>query len=94
MHAVVQIVKCEAVDAEGMWAHPGTEIVRLNSRDEGKTFNITMVSKPDPEVPNWLPNIERPTGFNRVDEPSLIYTSGQAGKGNSDILSNDVVWVK
>jgi len=94
IHAVVQIVKYNANDAEGMWGHPSTEIVRLTSRDNGQTFRVVMVSQPNPDVPNWLPNIERPTGFNRVDNPSLIYTGGQAGKGCNDILSNDVVWVR
>ena len=94
IHALVQIVKCDANDAEGMWAHPSTEIVRLTSRDNGQTFRITMVSQPNPDVSNWLPNIERPTGFNRVDKPSFIYTGGQVGEGCSDILSNDVVWVE
>ena len=91
IHALIQIAKCDVKD---MWGHPSMEIVRLTSRDQGKSFKIAMASQPNPVVPNWLPNIERPTGFNRVDNPSFIYTGGQAGEGCSDILSNDVVWVE
>jgi hypothetical protein len=94
MHAVAQICKTDASEAEKMWGHPSTEIVRLTSRDSGQSIAISLDSEPNPDLPNWLPNIERPTGFNHVVNPSLIYTAGIAGKKNTDVLSNDVVWVK
>lgn len=75
------------------WGRPGTEVVRLESGDGGKSFSAALASKADPTCANWLPNVERPTGFNRVTRPSLIYTAGPPGKGNRDILSNRVYWV-
>ena len=44
-------------------------------------------------VPHWLPNLERPTGHNRVDVPGVMYTAGVTGEGCHDILSNAVYWM-
>ncbi|MFH1267346.1 MAG: BNR-4 repeat-containing protein [Planctomycetota bacterium] len=75
------------------WGHASNEIVRLESPGAGRPFEARIVSSPNPDRAHWLPNIERPTGHNRVDAPSLIYTAGPPGEGCSDILSNGVYWV-
>lgn len=78
---------------EEAWAHPSTEIMEFVSRDGGRTFNAGWLSTPDPQVPQWLPNLEKPTGFNEVPpRPGVIYTSGGAGVGLGDVLSNEVCW--
>lgn len=75
------------------WAHPSTEIVQLTSRDGGRTFTAGLLSAPDPQVPHWLPNLEKPTGFNETTpHPGVIYTAGGAGAGLGDVLRNQVWW--
>lgn len=75
------------------WGHPKSEICVLRSKDEGRTFSFELLTGPDPEIPSWLPNLERPTGFNAVpNSPGMIFTVGGKGEKNTEILSNDVVW--
>jgi hypothetical protein len=75
------------------WAHPSTEIVQLISRDGGIHFSSGLVSETDPQVPHWLPNLEKPTGFNATPaQPGMIYTGGGAGTGLGDVLTNQVWW--
>ena len=88
---VLTLMKPEAEDET--WGHPSSEVILFGAPDIGGTFTVKLISEPDITVPHWLPNLERPTGRNRVDEPSLIYTAGMRGKNNLDILSNEVCWV-
>ena len=75
------------------WGHPSTEIVQLISKDNGRTFTASLLSPPDPQVPHWLPNVEKPTGFNETPpHPGVIYTAGGAGAGLGDVLRNQVWW--
>ncbi|MCF3648309.1 BNR-4 repeat-containing protein [Synoicihabitans lomoniglobus] len=76
------------------WGEPSTEVVRFVSVDGGETFTSRIVGEVDPDVPHWMPNIERRTGFNKVGvEPALIYTAGERGDALKDQLSNRVLWV-
>ncbi len=80
-------------DAEGLfWGAGSDEIGLFVSRDRGQSFQVYQVSRPDSETPNWLPNMERPTTPDPIGVPGLIYTHGQRGETNKDILSNDVFW--
>jgi len=88
---VLTLMKPEAEDET--WGHPSSEVILFGALDIGGTFTVKLISEPDITVPHWLPNLERPTGRNRVDEPSLIYTAGMRGKNNLGILSNEVCWV-
>lgn len=76
------------------WAHPTTEIVRFWSDDNLQTFQSEIVSVEDAQQAHWLPNLERPTGHNRVpSSPGIIYTAGPAGGGLHDLeLNNEVRW--
>lgn len=76
------------------WGHASNEVIWLESRDGGTTFDIRTASRADATCANWLPNIERPTGFNRVDRPGLIFTGGTAGKNNLQHVSNRVLWAR
>ncbi len=88
---VLTLMNPETV-SEKNWAHKSSEIVGLQAPDIGSKFSVDLLSKPDVTIPNWLPNLERHTGHNRVDVPGVIYTAGIAGEGCHDILSNGVYW--
>lgn len=76
-----------------LWAHPSTEIAQFISQDGGRTFTAGLLSSPDPQVPHWLPNLEKPTGFNETPPHlGMIYTAGGAGAGLGDVLRNQVWW--
>ena len=90
---VIALMKPETV-SEGNWAHNSAEIIGLQAPDIGGKFSVELLSKPDMTIPHWLPTLERPTGHNRVDGPSVMYTDGVAGEGCDDILSNRVYWTE
>lgn len=91
---VATIHKLAEPDEKQAWAHPTNEILRLESRDGGQTFQSRIVSEIDPETPHWLPSLERPTGFNRVTRPGIIYTAGTRATNNQELVANGVVWVQ
>ena len=74
------------------WGHATNEVIWLESGNGGKTVDLRAVSRSDPTCANWLPNIEKRTGFNRVERPGLIFTGGTAGKSNLQHVSNPVIW--
>jgi hypothetical protein len=90
-----------AVDAEGA-AHvvysfdedAGGDTVLAASQGDGRWQRRRLAPYlPDPSVAHWLPNIEKPTGHNRLPErPGIIYTAGPPGQKNTDILCNGVYW--
>jgi len=92
MYVVVTTVNSNVKDETAHWGHPSAEVVLLVSKNRGHSFSVFGISPPDASVPNWLPNLERPTSYEPVDVPSLIYTHGQRGKTNKQIMSNEVVW--
>jgi len=76
------------------WGDPSTEVVRFFSVGEGNRFRAEVIGDPDPATPRWMPNVERPTGFNEVPAfPSFIYTDGERGQNLEDQLDNRVWWV-
>jgi hypothetical protein len=83
----------DALSAETLWGHPALEVVRMVSDDAGRTFRAAVLAPRDPAEARWLPNLERPTGHNRVPAPGLLYTAGGPGKTNADRLANRVWWV-
>jgi len=90
MHAVLQIG--DDTNEPAMFGSPSSELVWLESLDGGLSWTSRLLTDFDPETPRWLPSIERPTGWNSVEEPGLIYTSGEKGDGLNDILENAVLW--
>lgn len=84
------------VPADGIdWGHPSTEIVRFQSADGGSTFTGEVLGQPDPLSPRWMPNIERPTGFNEMLlYPAFLYTDGVRGDALDDQLENQVWFVR
>ncbi len=92
MYIAVTTVDKSVEDDSAQWGHPSAEIALLISKDQGRTFEVFGISSADPSAPNWLPNLERPTGPNPVGVPLLIYTHGLRGESNKEIMSNEVVW--
>lgn len=91
LHGAAQIQK--AREGESTWGNPSNESLRLVRDADGGSWRFDFASEPDPERSQWLPNIERATGFNQVpDRPGLLYTSGGPGGRNTDLLSNRVFW--
>jgi hypothetical protein len=75
------------------WGDNSSEVARFVSDDGGASFRGEILGTADPDVPRWLPNVERRTGFNAVGaEPRLIYTAGKAGAALTDQLANRVFW--
>ncbi|UCF17817.1 MAG: BNR-4 repeat-containing protein [Phycisphaerales bacterium] len=92
MYTAVTTVDKRVEDESAQWGHPSAEIALLVSNDRGHTFEVFGISSTDPSVPNWLPNLERPTGPQPVGVPALIYTHGLRGLSNKEIMSNEVIW--
>lgn len=90
---VMALMKPETVSEEN-WGHKSAEIVGLQAPHINGKFSVELLSKTDMTVPHWLPTLERPTGHNHVDCPSVMYTMGVAGVGCHDILSNGVYWTE
>ncbi len=80
--------------AETYWGDPSLEIVLLTSADKGENFKLTPISTVDPDLPNWLPNIERPFSPKPIGVPSFLYTHGGPGVGLTEGEATGVVFVK
>lgn len=75
------------------WGHPTNEIVRFLAPNWASPFTCDLVSGLDSSIPQWLANVERSTGFNRVEKPNLLYTAGMPGSTNSELLTTRVYYV-
>jgi len=92
LYVAVTTVQSDIDNQTATWGHPSAEVALLVSKDSGRTFKVFGISRPDASIPNWLPNLERPTRSQPITIPSLIYTHGHKGKSNKEIMSNEVVW--
>ena len=80
-------------DGKQYWGHVTTKLVRFDSEDGGATFTGKLIGHTTPSSPQWMPNLERPNGFNDVPaNPSLIYTDGECGVGCDNMVQNKVLW--
>jgi len=85
-HMSVVVTASDDTGEPGLWGVPSNELVWLESTDGGTSWTSRWIAEPDPTTPHWLGVIERSAGFNTVDVPSFIYTSGSQ-------TTNDVLWV-
>jgi hypothetical protein len=76
------------------WGDPSLEIILLTSTDRGEIFDIISISTIDPNLPNWLPNIERPYGPKPINIPSFLYTRGGPGIGLTEGDATEVIFVR
>jgi hypothetical protein len=80
-------------DGKQYWGHVTTKLVRFDSEDGGATFTGKLIGHTTPSSPQWMPNLERPNGFNDVPaNPSLIYTDGECGLDCDNMVQNKVLW--
>jgi hypothetical protein len=76
-----------------LWGTTSSEVLWVESADGGQTFTSRVISEIDPNIPHWLPNLEKQTGFNELmtNNPAVVYTAGQRGSNNNEIVSTEVV---
>ncbi|HDL17459.1 MAG TPA: hypothetical protein ENH29_00220 [Bacteroidetes bacterium] len=77
------------------WGDPSAEIILLTSADRGKTFDVVPISKPDSNLPNWMPGIERPFGPHPIaGVPAFLYTHGGPGESLTGGAGTEVIFVR
>jgi hypothetical protein len=72
----IEVVLMVAPLAERAWGTKGTELVRLLVGPDGSLRRSDLVRRPDPDMPHWLPSIERWCWQAPVERPALMYTRG------------------
>jgi hypothetical protein len=93
MFVAVTMVKAASLTPQDTWHSSTNEIAWLESEDGGKRFTSQLVTKLDLLCPRRYVSLERPTGYNRIQRPGLIYTSGHSRKDNREVMHNPVYWV-
>jgi len=58
------------------WGAKGTELVRILVGTDGSVRHSELVCPIDPDMPHWLPSIERWCWHAPVDRTLLLYTRG------------------
>lgn len=81
-------------DATTFWGDKSAEVILITSTDQGKTFEISPISKVDPTNSNWMPSVERPYTSKPIGIPSFLYTHGNRGEGLKDGESTEVIFVR
>jgi hypothetical protein len=79
----VEAVLMVAPAAERGWGEKGTELVRVLVDSNGSVRRSELVRQPDPDMPHWLPSIERWCWHAPVECPSLLFTRGRNAGGYS-----------
>jgi hypothetical protein len=79
----VEVVLMVAPKAERGWGTKGTELVRVLASPDGSIGRSELVCRTDPEMPHWLPSIERFCWHAPIDRPALLYTRGINAGGYS-----------
>jgi hypothetical protein len=79
----IEAVLMVAPDAERGWGTKGTELVRVLVGPDGSVRRSELVCPPDPDVPHWLPSLERFCWDAPLDRPALLYTRGINAGGYS-----------
>jgi hypothetical protein len=93
LYLALTTVNSDQKGKAAFWGHPTDEVIALVSDNQGESFEQFQISLPDPQIPNWLPNLQRPTRPTLLkNPPSLLFTQGPRGETNKDILSNKVYW--
>ena len=72
----IEALLMAAPHPERAWGANGTELVRLLIRQDGYICGSELVRSPDPEMPHWLPSIERSCWHAPIGKPALMYTRG------------------
>jgi len=72
----VEAVLMVAPKSERGWGSKGTELVRLLVDPNGSVRHAELVRPCDPDMPHWLPSIERWCWHAPIAKPALLYTRG------------------
>jgi hypothetical protein len=82
--------------AEPGWGAKGTSLVRLEFDAEGRVVRQALVRAPEPDLPNWMPSLERWCCHAPVDRPALLYTRGLNAGGYSNNVNSTrtEVWIE
>ncbi|MBL7040902.1 MAG: BNR-4 repeat-containing protein [Pirellulaceae bacterium] len=72
----IEAVLMVAPESQRAWGTKGTELVRLLVGADGSVRDSELVCPIDPDMPHWLPSIERWCWHAPVDRPMLLYTRG------------------
>lgn len=94
---VLTLQKHDPAVKNSFWGHPTSEVITFSAKYAAPrllktTFRKNLLIRPDPAIPHWLPNLERPTGHNHVDSPGILFTAGTRGDNNRQIVANKVFW--
>lgn len=90
----VTAVKPTGLTPQDTWHSSTNEIAWLESDDGGQTFTSQLLTKLDLDRPRRCASLERPTGYNRITRPALIYTSGHSRKNGQEVKHNPVYWIQ
>ena len=72
----IEAVLMVAPESQRAWGTKGTELVRVLVGADGSIRRSELVCPIDPDMPHWLPSIERWCWHAPVDRPMLLYTRG------------------
>ena len=93
---VLEAVLMVAPENQPGWGEKGMELVRMMIGPDGRISGTQLVCKPNPNVPHWLPSIER-CQDPPVRRPALIYMRGFNASGHAYHATNEVnteVWLQ
>jgi hypothetical protein len=79
----IEAVLMVAPKTERGWGAKGTELVRVLVSPDGSIRRSELVCPTDPDMPQWLPSIERFCWHAPIDRPALLYTRGINAGGYS-----------
>lgn len=83
-------------EAEVGWGGKGTSLIRLEFNAEGRVIHQSLVRTPEPDLPHWMPSLERWCWHAPVDRPALLYTRGLNAGGYSNNVNRlrTEVWIE
>ena len=92
----IEAVLMVAPEAEPGWGTKGTELVRLLVGPDGSIARTELVRGRDPDLPHWLPSIERWCSHAPIDRPALLFTRGinAGGYQHNRNRVNTEVWLQ
>ncbi len=68
---------------KSIFGNASSKLVLLTSGDSGRSFEARRIGQNIPDIPAWLPSLERHTGHNEIVVPHLLYTLGFSGTNNT-----------
>lgn len=91
----IEAVLMVAPKTERGWGSKGTELVRLLAHPDGTIRHAELVRPCDPDMPHWLPSIERWCWHAPIAKPALLYTRGinAGGYQHNRNSVNTEVWL-